>query len=85
MLELALATVVVLELVKALVPPVHGWAKMLAAAVLAVGGGLYLGLDPITIIAAWGLAHVIHAGTRLLLAVSDYYRVESVLRASRRR
>lgn len=85
MLELALAVVVFIELVKALVPPVHGWAKMLAAAVLSVGGGLYLGLDVASILGAWGLAHVVHAGARLLLAVSDYYRVESVLRASRRR
>jgi hypothetical protein len=81
MLPLALATVVALEFIKTVLPPLTTWAKFALAAALTAGGTLLLDLDLATALGAWGLAHVLHAGVRVALAVSDFYRVEAVLRS----
>jgi hypothetical protein len=81
MLPLALATVVALEFVKTVLPPLTTWAKFAIAAVLTAAGSFLLDLDLASALGAWGLSHLLHAGVRVALAVSDYYRVETVLRS----
>jgi len=83
MLELALGIVVLTEALKMVVPPVKLWVKPVFTGVLAALGAWVFGLSPLEGLGVWGLSHLLHAIIRLLLAVSDYYRVESVVRTKR--